>query len=247
MIELYQFPNSTCSQKVRLVLAEKGMTYVDRTLSARGREHLSDAYLKLNPNGVVPTLVHNGQAVIDSSVINEYLEEMFPYPALVPRDAWGRARMRAWRQYIDEVPTTAIRPPSFNAFIMRAWAHIPDDEWNAHKAKLPLRRHFYEKMDRSGFPQKDITEAKEKLRQALERMQRALEDGPWLLGEQLTLADISLVPTVVRMEDIGLDPMWRDLPRVTDWYRRIQARPSFAVAYYPGARVEGSKLVEAGF
>ena len=71
-------------------------------------------------------------------------------------------------------------------------------------------------------------------------MQRSLADGPWLIGEELTLADISLVPTVVRMEDIGLAHMWSDLPRVTDWYRRIQARASFAIAYYEGSRVTGS-------
>lgn len=221
-------------------MAEKKIRYVDRSLSAARREHLSDEYLKLNPNGVVPTLVHNGRVVIDSSVINEYLDEVFPDPPLVPRDTYERAHMRVWRQYIDEVPTPAIRPPSFNAFIMRGWAHLSDEEWEAHKAKLPLRKHFYQRMDRKGFPQRDIDEAREKLRQTVERMEHSLAKGPWIIGDMFTLADVGLVPTVVRMEDIGLAPLWSDLPRVKDWYRRIQQRPSFDQAYYPGSRVLGT-------
>lgn len=240
MIELYQFPLSTCSQKVRLVAAEKGIEFVERNLDADNAEHLSDWYLKLNPNGVVPTLVHDGRVVIDSSVINEYLDEVFPDKPLVPREAYQRARMRSWRQYIDEVPTVAIRPPSFNAFIMRRWTNRTDEAWEAHKARLPLRKHFYNRMTRAGFPKHDIDEAKEKLRQTVERMERALADGPWIIGEMFTLADISLIPTIVRMDDIGLAPMWSDLPRVEDWYRHIQARPSFGKAYYPGSRVQGA-------
>jgi len=240
VIELYQFPRSTCSQKVRLVAAEKGIELVDRVVDADRAEHLSEWYLKLNPNGVVPTLVHDGRVVIDSSVINEYLDEAFPEKPLVPRDIYERARMRAWRQYIDEVPTTAIRPPSFNAFIMQRWANRSDEEWEAHKARLPLRKHFYDRMTRAGFPKRYIDEAKERLRQTVQRMERSLADGPWIVGEMFTLADIGLVPTIVRMDDIGLAPMWSDLPRVQDWYRRIQARPSFDRAFYPGSRVQGA-------
>ena len=62
---------------------------------------------------------------------------------------------------------------------------------------------------------------------------------PWLIGEQFTLADISVMPTIVRMEDLGLAKMWSDLPRVTDWYKRLQARPTFATTYYEGTRALG--------
>ncbi len=76
-LELYNAPHSTCSQKVRLTLAEKTLDFVEHHVSLWDNEHLTDWYLKLNPNGVVPTLVHGGQPVIDSSVINEYLDEVF--------------------------------------------------------------------------------------------------------------------------------------------------------------------------
>ncbi|MEM1103907.1 MAG: glutathione S-transferase family protein, partial [Pseudomonadota bacterium] len=78
MLALYHSPYSTCSQKVRLCLAEKGLDYEKRDVDLARQEHLTEAYLALNPNGVVPTLVHDDAVVIDSSVICEYLDEVFP-------------------------------------------------------------------------------------------------------------------------------------------------------------------------
>jgi glutathione S-transferase len=81
-----------------------------------------------------------------------------------------------------------------------------------------------------------MAEALERLRDALQRMETSLADGPWVCGAAFTIADVALLPTVVRLEDLKLARLWADLPRVADWYRRIQARPSFAATYYPGSR-----------
>jgi glutathione S-transferase len=240
MLELYNFPQSTCSQKVRLVLAEKGLEWKDHRLEASRGEHLTPAYLALNPNGVVPTLIHDGDPIIDSSVINEYLDEVFPAVPLRPADAKARARMRAWRQYIDEVPTPAIRPPSFNFFIVQSFAGLSAAQFAALAERLPLRKHFYQRMGQGGFSDADIAEAVDKLESSLKRMEKSLADGPWLNGADYSLADVSITPTVVRMADLGLAHHWDDKPRVAEWYERIQARPAFAATYYPGARVVGA-------
>lgn len=176
---LYNGPSSTCSQKVRLVLAEKGLEYENRRMNLGVNEHLEDWYLCLNPNGVVPTLVHGDTVVTDSSVINEYLEEVFPQTPLMPNDAPTRARMRAWRQYIDEVPTSAIRVPSFNAYILKMWEAIPDREYELLVEKRSVRKHLYRKMGRRGFSESDVKESMEKLRQTLDRMSASLAQGPW--------------------------------------------------------------------
>jgi glutathione S-transferase len=235
-LALYNAPGSTCSQKVRLALAEKGLPWQDCRMDLRANEHLADWYLALNPNAVVPTLVHDGRVVVDSSVINEYLEEVFPQVPLMPAAPYERARMRAWRQYIDEVPTPAIRVPSFNAFILQGWSGMSDEEYARAVEKRTVRRHFYRRMGRGGFSQDDVNEALERLRDALARMERSLSAGPWLLGELFTLADLSLVPTVVRLDDLALSHLWSDLPRVGDWYARVRSLPSFATAYYEGSR-----------
>jgi glutathione S-transferase len=234
---LYNAPPSTCSQKVRLALAEKSLPWHDRRVDLRANEHLEDWYLALNPNAVVPTLLHDGRIILDSSVINEYLDEVFPQVPLVPADPYERARMRAWKQYIDEVPTPAIRVPSFNAFVLKNWSQLSDREFERAVETRTVRKHFYRKMEgRGGFGKADMDEALEQLREALERMEKALADGPWMVGEQLTIADLALVPTVVRLDDLKLERLWNGLPRVAGWYARIQKRPSFAKTYYAGSR-----------
>ena len=99
-----------------------------------------------------------------------------------------------------------------------------------------MRKYFYRRMGRTGFSDQDVKDALEQLRQTLERMEDSLKDGDWLVDDAFSLADISVMPTIVRMEDLGLAKMWSDLPRVTDWYKRLQARPAFATTYYEGTR-----------
>lgn len=235
-IVLYNGPHSTCSQKVRLALWEKSIAFVDRRMNLAQNEHLEDWYLELNPNGVVPTLVHEGQVVTDSSVINEYLEEISPNAPLMPRTAIERARVRTWRQYIDEVPTPAIRVPSFNAYILKMWSDVPDAEFQALVAKRTVRKHLYQKIGREGFSEHEVREALERLQQTLLRMESSLRSGPWLCGEQLTLADISIVPTIVRLETLGYAHMWHNLPHVARWFDAVKRRPSFSATYHEASR-----------
>ena len=63
----------------------------------------------------------------------------------------------------------------------------------------------------------------------------AASGGPWLLGKAITLADVSLMPALVRMADLGLATAWKDMPRVARWYDAIRAHPAFKPTYYPGS------------
>jgi glutathione S-transferase len=215
------------------------MDWLDHRLKFATDEHLSPEYLLINPNGVVPSLIHDGGIVIDSSVINEYLEDVFPEYPLRPANKIELAHMRAWRQYIDEVPTPSIRYPSFNAYFVPWFAKMSEDEFQAYANRRPLRRDFYIKLGRTGFSGDEIEAALQRLRDTLERMELALEKTLWLANDMFTLADISIMATMVRMEDLGLDDMWSGLPRVTSWYERIRQRPAFSKAYYPGTRELG--------
>ena len=239
MLELYNASISTCSQKVRMVLAEKGLDWTPRHIQFSEQDHLSDWYLKLNPNGVVPTLIHNGQTIIESAVINEYLDEVFPELPLRPHDPLGRARMRAWCQYIEEVPVPSIRYPSFNAYFVPIWKDMSERQFLDYTERLPLRKHFYQRMGRGGFTSAEIDAAHERLNQTLARMDAALARTTWIAADSFTLADINVMPAVVRMEDLGLAHLWSDKPRMADWYARLQARPAFAQAYMPGSRELG--------
>src|SRR5580700_11944224 len=103
MFVLYNAPQSTCSQRVRFVLNAKRLAFTEIKLDLLAGDQLKPDYLKLNPNGVVPTLDHDGAIIIDSSVIIEYLDEIAPEPEnFTPRAPAERAAMRALMRFIDE-------------------------------------------------------------------------------------------------------------------------------------------------
>jgi glutathione S-transferase len=236
VLELYDAAQSTCSQKVRLVMAEKGLDFVEHKMKLFKNEQLHPDYLKLNPNGVVPTLVHDGEPIIDSSVIMEYLDEVFPAPPLSPADPKARARMRAWMRFFEEVPTVAVRFPSYNAAFARHFSTMSADEFAKLAAAKPLRDTFLGQMDKDkGFSQDKIDQAERSIRKTVLRMAPALADQPYLMGEDYTLADICVVPALIRMEDLGYERLWQDLPALGAWLARVKARPSYGTAFYPGS------------
>ena len=85
MLELYHNVNSVCAQKIRIALKEKSIEAEDHMMTLRGDQY-EPAYIKLNPNAVVPTLVHDDQPIIESSLILYYLDDAFPNPPLMPKD-----------------------------------------------------------------------------------------------------------------------------------------------------------------
>jgi glutathione S-transferase len=235
---LYNAPQSTCSQRVRFVLNAKELAFSEIKLDLLAGDQLKPDYLALNPNGVVPTLDHDGAIVIDSSVICEYLDEVAPKPApFTPGDPVLRAKMRALMHFIDEMPAPAVRVPTFNLAFLPRFAAMSEEEFLAFAESKPLRREFMLSMGRQGFPKEDMDAALARLRRTYERMDAeiAKSGGPWLLGRDLSLADIMVMPAIVRMADLGQDGAWQDLPRVQRWYEAIRAHPAFAPTYYPGS------------
>jgi glutathione S-transferase len=101
MIKLYTFPLSTNSRKVRLALLEKGLEFERINVDLTKREQKNPEYLKIHPFGQVPALDDEGFIVYDSTIINEYLEDEYPYPALMPEDSEGRARARLMEDFRD--------------------------------------------------------------------------------------------------------------------------------------------------
>lgn len=237
-MELYHFSQSTCSQKVRLCLAEKQLAYTSRIVDLRRREHLEAWYLEINPNGVVPSLVDEGVPILDSSVICEYLDEAYPDRPLSPPTPTGRAHMRAWMRFLEEVPTTAIRVPTFNRIFRKVNAEVSEDDMRRWTEKMPLRKHFYRKMSKEGFDDATVRESTERLDATIARAEWQLGKTRFLSGEAFTIADIVLIPTIVRMEDLGMEEYWAERRNFTRWYQEIRDRPSFHQAYPSGARLE---------
>lgn len=239
-LKLYNFPQSTCSQKVRLVLWEKGLEFVDRPVDSTKREHLSDWYLKLNPHGVVPTLIHNDDVIIDSSVIIEYLDEVFSEQSLTPSEPVERAKMRKWLRYFEEVPTPAVRVPSFNQYLSKRFDKMTEEQFKNFTDNHPIRRQFYKKMTKeAGFDSKETDAAMDRMRQTIDFMEQGIEKsgGPWLMGSSLTLADYCILPVIDRMQDLGHSMLWVDSPKVTAWYEKLKQRDAYSKTYYQRTRL----------
>jgi glutathione S-transferase len=101
MIRLYHFPLSTNSRKVRIVLLEKGLEFERVLIDLTKREQKNPEYLKVHPFGQVPALDDDGFILYDSTIINEYLEDEYPYPSLFPADSEGKARARLMEDFRD--------------------------------------------------------------------------------------------------------------------------------------------------
>ena len=139
MLELYHAGLSQASVKVRTTLKEKGLAYESRYLRLPEGEHLTPEFLAINPDGQVPALVHDGEVITETSVINEYLDDAFPDPPLRPESAIERARMRRWSQIVDEhlfhaIATSAGRSASARSCASAA-ATNSSGRWRASRCR----------------------------------------------------------------------------------------------------------------
>ena len=235
---LYNAPQSTCSQRVRYALHAKGLEFEEHKLDLFSGDQLKPDYLAINPNGVVPALVHDGTPIIDSAVILEYLEDVFPdRMPMRPVDPREIAKLRAMMRFVDEVPTPAIRMPSYNLAFLPHFQAMSEEDFQALCDSKPLRREFLMKMGRTGFPKADMDEALGRLRRGIERMAIWLAEsgGPWIMGDEISLVDLAIMPVIVRMDDINLGSIWDDHPEIGDWLDRIRETEPFKQTYYYGA------------
>jgi glutathione S-transferase len=234
MLTLYKFGNSICTQKVAITLAEKGASYETIHVDLFKNEQYSPAYLRINPKGVVPSLVDGGKVVIESTLICEYLDETIPAPPLSPRDAHGRARMRLWSKAVDEGLFEATRELSFSAMFRDRMRSMTEEQRQVRFRNVgdPVKRARFLSCYEQGVESPYVYEGIAAFEKAFAKMEDDLADGRrWLLGDALTLADINLMPFVARLNYLTLLPVWiADRPNVQTWWQRAQALPSFRSA-----------------
>ena len=230
---LYHAWSSSASRRVRFALEEKALAYAGILVKLGEFEQHSPAYLKLNPNGWVPTLVHDGYPIVESTVICEYLDEVFPEPPLRPHQPRALARLRVWSKWVDEVVLRAFQVASWNGIrgpIASRWSDA-EVERRLRAIPVPDRREDWRRMARQPFSGADIEHAIANIRRTLERMETDLNSDPWLAGESFSLADIHLAPYIVRIgEHAERGVLLGDYPKCQDWWQRMQARPALSRA-----------------
>ena len=113
---------------------------------------------------------------------------------------------------------------------------MSETEFEGVATSKPLRDKFLGEMDKDkGFADEKIDQAEKSIRKTVLRMETKLKDRPYLLGESITLADICVLPPLIRMEDLGYSNFRSDLPGFRAWLERMKSRPSFKQAFYHGS------------
>jgi len=209
-LHLYHYGLSNCSQKVRMVLAEKGLGWANHHVDLTKAEHRTDEYRRIHPNGVVPALVDNGTIVIESSDIMEYLDERFPNPPLRPYTEHDLMQMRTWVARQDSIQRAYLILSS--EFVFKAIG--------VSNGAAPSRS--------------TIAGAVRTVNEALAELNRHMCERTWLAGNALSLADIAWVVDVHRFAVMHV-PMF-PYPNLRAWYRRMRKLTSFrqaVLAYEP--------------
>jgi glutathione S-transferase len=229
-VTLYDFHGSPCARRVRIVLLEKGLTWETRLVDLTRMEQKRPEYLALNPNGVVPTLVHGDRVIYESNVITEYLDAIFPEPRLYPADPWECARAGMWQAF-ELAMAKEFRPLMYLRVIgpldrrrsreevMRDVRRSTDDP-----AHLDWVSRVY---DGTAVSEDEATLLAGQLYHRLDHLERSLH-GDFLLGGQFSIADISVYPRVAMYPMAGLPIDAAVYPRTTRWMATVAARPSIA-------------------
>jgi glutathione S-transferase len=233
MLELYHAEPASNSLKVLICLKEKGIDFVSHLMDIQAFEQHEPWFVKINPDGQVPVLVHDGTVITESTVINEYLDEVFPDPPLKPADALSRTRMWVLTKYVDEYFRPALSQIAWQLFIHTITDKLAKEDFEAKLARIPReeKREKWRLAAAQAYTPEQMAAWRRELESGVARMEAALAHGPWLAGEIYSLADIAMFAMAAHMPMRYGDFMnAKASPRVMDWHARMTARPAVAAA-----------------
>jgi len=251
-LKLYCFGPGANSLKPLLALNEKGLPFEARYMNAGKFEHHEPWFVKINPNGQVPALDHDGKIITESTVICEYLEDVWPDQVpLRPKDPYLRAQMRIWTKWVDEYFCWCVSTIGWHRLIGNMTRHLSDEEFEKYVERIPLHEQRVKwRTARKGFDQKVLDEEMRKVTHSINKLEARLAESKWLAGPEYSLADICNFAIAGGMERSYADLVNpKDTPHLVDWIRRIQERPAtkkmYADAPRPPARPAGEQAASA--
>jgi glutathione S-transferase len=233
VLELYHAEPAANSLKSLLCLKEKGLDFTSHYVNLAEFEQHEPEFVKLNPNGQVPLLVHDGTVITESTLINEYIEDVFPEPKLRPDDPAARAHMRFWTKYVDEYFCPALSVLGWQRIIKGMVEHLSEEEFEEKIARIPLKeqRDKWRTAAKQAFPQEQLDDCRRRVETSLARIEEALESSTWVAGEDYTLADISCFAMMAGLPMFQPDMMnAEETPRCMEWHAAMMDRPAVRAA-----------------
>ena len=228
-LHLYHHGLSQCSQRVRICLEEKGLPWQSHVLDVMNGEHLTEYYRGINPNNLVPTLIHDGQVIIESTDIIEYIDQHFPGASFTPTDPHEREAMDMWLQTSNSTKA-AIKILS-HEFLFKAKAKKSPKQIAQMRASIHNQEliNFSEEFSsKQGIAKEKIVQSIKEFETAFFKMNQYLAKHTWLAGEHFSLADISWMGDTHRLMLMNF-PL-KQYPHLQQWIKKVKARASFQKA-----------------
>ena len=226
-LHLYHSGISNCAMRVRITLEEKGLPWESHHLNILEREHITPEYFGINPNGVVPTLVHDGVVIIESDDIIDYLDKTFSEPALRPSGEKELELMYHWLKLATSIHVKAVKTHIYHKRIRGKMAQSP--EQRAEYEKLQSNKElleFHKKSTEGGFSDEEIEAAEKLLNDCFAEADSLLDGREWMVGDQFSLADIAWIPLEFTLKLLADFPFER-YENIQAWADRISERPGF--------------------
>ncbi|MGB1581793.1 MAG: glutathione S-transferase family protein [Nevskiales bacterium] len=226
-VHLYHAELSSCSQRVRVALAEKNIPWESHLVDIANDEHVTGDYPSINPKGVVPTLVHDGVVHVESADMLAYIEEVFDGPSLKGDNSEEALR---WVQRCD-AQQAAMKVTSFE-FLFKPKARKTPEQLARFQR---LQQHnpglvaFHQQFSsKEGLPKTQISEAVARIMGDTAALDLQLAGQPWIAGKQFSLADAAWMINAHRYSLMGFPT--RRFPNYAQWFSRARQRKSYRSA-----------------
>jgi len=226
-LHLYHAGWSNCSMRVRMTLEEKALPWTSHHLDTRAGEHITPGYFSINPNGLVPTLVHDGEVWIESADIIRYLDDAYPEPPLTPTDDTQLAKLSEWLSLASDIHVTAVKTYIYSSRPSGKGKKTPAEleRYRSLQTNEELLAFHTRSSEGEGLTGEDRSNAERLLHDAFARLDAHLGEHRWLACDDFTLADIVWVPLHYTLERAGF--RFERHANVSSWAVAIAERPSF--------------------
>lgn len=237
-LKLYALGPSICSQRARLIIEEKQLSYDEHTVDFSKAENLEPWFLEINPRGVVPAITENDQSLFDSYTIMLYVNNQFVGPELTPNDDAAYDDMIASMKRADHFP---VRDFAYRFSLQDDtdyWRIMMYDHVKVARAKYPELKHIYDKkiedyesMEKTAKSEADMAALEADCNKVMDDLDAALAKHKWIVSDEFSLADISWVPIFMRLSMMGIQIYGEDLrPNINRFILQWMERPTFKTA-----------------
>lgn len=233
MLDVYHWEPNANSGKPILCLKEKGVDYNSHYIDLLNFDQHSPEYLKINPDGTVPAVVHDGLVLTESTPAMEYIDDAFDGPPLRPEDPYERWRMRTWCRFMDTFFAPSLSMIGWSMFMGPMVRQRDPDELKKAIDRIPLpeRRRAWSMAIYNTFTEEQLAESRRRVEVGVRYTESILSESPYLAGETYSIADINAMATLYGIPTQRDDVSDETTPHLMDWLRRCHARPAIKAAF----------------